>query len=119
MNILIYKRTHAGDPNSHGIFGVHDCMGRIRDLDFDSVIGVGGISEEPVSYGINEKINWVGCEAQRKVDNGRTQISFKYFCLLESQGPRLSTLAPNLAKRLYEKNTRYILHSYSSEEKKS
>jgi len=43
MRILIYKRTHTGDPDLKGRFGIHDCMGRVRDYDYDAVIGVGGI----------------------------------------------------------------------------
>jgi len=38
MRILTYKRTHTGDPSPDGVFGVHDCMGRIRDLSYDAII---------------------------------------------------------------------------------
>jgi len=117
MNTLIYKRTHTGDPDINGIFGIHDCMGRLRDLDFDSVVGIGGISKEPVSYKINGKINWVGCGARKMNIYGITVVSFRYFCLLESTGPELSSIAPLLAKRMYYENTRYILHKYSPQER--
>src|SRR5437867_10741882 len=43
LQILTYKRTHNGDPDVYGCFGIHDCMGSVRDLPFDAVIGVGGI----------------------------------------------------------------------------
>ncbi len=60
MRILTYKRTHTGDPNASGLFGVSDCMGRVRDLNYDAVIGIGGIGAEPRSYRIDGKITWVG-----------------------------------------------------------
>jgi hypothetical protein len=47
MRTLIYKRTHPGDPDTTGRFGVCDCMGRVRTWDFEAVIGVGGLSHEP------------------------------------------------------------------------
>ena len=37
--ILIYKRTHTGDSDAKGCFGIHDCMGSFRARDFDAVIG--------------------------------------------------------------------------------
>ena len=40
MQTLIYKRTHKGDPDKQGRFGIHDCMGRVRSRDFDAVIGM-------------------------------------------------------------------------------
>ena len=40
--VMIYKRTHNGDPDSTGVFGINDCMGRIRDRNYDAVNGTGG-----------------------------------------------------------------------------
>lgn len=56
--ILVYKRTHNGDPNEIGEFGCNDCMGTVRDWNFDAVIGVGGISA--TSYKMDGKITWIG-----------------------------------------------------------
>jgi hypothetical protein len=39
MRILTYKRTHVGDPDQDGRFGIYDCMGRVRNYPFDAVIG--------------------------------------------------------------------------------
>ena len=39
MRTLIYKRTHPGDPDAKGRFGIYDCMGRVRAWDFEAVIG--------------------------------------------------------------------------------
>lgn len=60
MRILIYKRTHVGDPNTEGEFGNEDCMGSVRSFPFDAVIGVGGISRQPLEQRLARKINWVG-----------------------------------------------------------
>lgn len=35
MRTLIYKRTHVGDPDPGGRFGIHDCMGQVRNRDFE------------------------------------------------------------------------------------
>jgi hypothetical protein len=66
MHILTYKRTHIGDPDSNGCFGINGCMGRVRGFNFDAVIGVGGIGWEPKSYGIDKKINWIGFKPYKK-----------------------------------------------------
>ena len=41
MRILTYKRTHKGDPDNRGVFGINDCMGAIRNRKFDAVVGIG------------------------------------------------------------------------------
>ena len=65
MRVLIYKRTHKGDPNETGIFGIQDCMGRIRNWNYDAVIGIGGESAWRDDIGIKYKINWIGLAPQR------------------------------------------------------
>lgn len=117
--ILVYKRTHTGDPSLTGDFGVNDCMGKIREYDYDAVIGVGGIGDEPAQYGIQRKINWVGIKSGQspKRTNMRSDIiHFNEFVLLEHQGPDFEVLAPLLAKRLYEGGARFILSSLSQQE---
>lgn len=117
MLILTYKRTHTGDPGKNGVFGVHDCMGQIRDYNFDAVIGVGGISSEPRRYGLDRKINWVGINAKKnRHAEGATTITFEHFVLFENSGPFLHSIAPNLARRMYETGVRVLLHSYTKEE---
>ena len=52
MATLVYKMTHKGDPDSElGFWGVEDCMGQVRGYGFDAVIGIGGMTAEPVSPG--------------------------------------------------------------------
>jgi hypothetical protein len=65
LNTLIYKRTHIGDPDESGIFGVHDCMGQVRRWPFDAVIGVGGKNPWKDHKGIAYKINWIGLRPRK------------------------------------------------------
>src|SRR5437870_524960 len=103
MRTLIYKRTHNGDPDPEtGIFGNHDCMGKVRDRAFDAVIGVGGIGQEPQSYGIAGKLTWVGI-GPRTI--GRThrgaRLTFRHFSYYGQAGPLLHVKYPALANRMY------------------
>lgn len=115
MRILTYKRTHVGDPNHDGRFGIYNCMGRVRNYVFDAVIGVGGIGQEPKSFGINRKINWVGIDPKRRdsLDGRGVVVTFEKFLLLEDHGPLLETLAPSLARRMYQGGARILLNNYS------
>lgn len=94
-------------------------MGQVREYDFDAVIGVGGVGQEPKSYGIDGKINWVGVNARKKhVACGYPSVViFEHFVLLEDKGPLLSSLAPNLANRVYNSGARFLLNGYTEVEK--
>jgi hypothetical protein len=113
MRTLIYKRTHPGDPDASGCFGIHDCMGQVRAWDFDSVIGVGGFGAEPTAHGLEGKVNWIGVGAQKHLRSGGRGplVTFKRFVLYEDEGPEFAGLAPKLAQRLYERKARVLLHS--------
>ena len=118
---LIYKRTHTGVPNTSGTFGCDDCMGRVRDYRFDSVIGVGGKRPDRASEGIARKINWIGIDATpknvspdaRRHDGKKfrgPQVTFKCFRLWEETGPDLSEVAPKLFRRMFEeKHVRLVM----------
>lgn len=118
MRIFTYKRVHINDPDMQGRFGINDCMGKIRSYKYDAVIGIGGIGAEPRSYGIDRKINWVGIDPIKTVNNtkGNVIVTFKHFLLLEEQGPLLKDMAPRLAKRFYEGGVRMLIKNYSAEE---
>lgn len=60
MRTLVYKRTHNGDPDAEGRFGIHDCMGQVRAYGYEAVIGVGGVGDEPEECGIARRVNWIG-----------------------------------------------------------
>lgn len=121
MRILIYKRTHTGDPDASGRFGINGCMGRIRGFAFDAVIGVGGVSKWPTQEGIARKINWVGRNPQKIVNPQNPYaplLSFqsKDFRLFEHQGPLLEDISPLLADKVYNSKARFFLDSLSPKE---
>ena len=123
MSILIYKRTHIGDPNPKGEFGIYDCMGSVRNFEYKAVIGIGGIGTEPRSYHIDGKITWVGVNPIKKRRSSRRNfrgpiVTFQYFVLFDESGPRLHALAPLLAKRMYKGRVRYLLNGYTESERK-
>ena len=89
MQTFVYKRTHKRDPRDEGIFGCEDCMGRLRNIAFDSVIGIGGIRPWPDSRGIERKINWGGTGARQIGWYARGYlIAFDHFVLLDEKRPR-------------------------------
>jgi hypothetical protein len=110
MRILVYKRTHPGDPDRFGRFGIEDCMGRVRDRAFDAVIGVGGIGAQSASHALHGKVNWIGV-GPTKFERGLRGpvITFDRFLLFESQGPSFTSLAPALSRRMYKRNARTVM----------
>jgi hypothetical protein len=119
MRTLIYKRTHPGDPDREGRFGIEDCMGQVRTWAFDAVIGVGGIGAEPRSHGLDGKVNWIGIGPHRRGTARRGPVlTFDRFCLFESKGPSFSGLAPRLAARLYSRNVRVVRDRLDDEERR-
>lgn len=110
MRILVYKRTHPGDPDDLGRFGIHDCMGRVRRREFDAVIGVGGIGAESSSHALDGKVNWIGI-GPRKCERGLRGpiVTFERFVLFESRGPSFLELAPTLSRRMYGRNARTVM----------
>ena len=111
MRVLIYKRTHNGDPDRFGRFGINDCMGRVRARQFDAVVGVGGIGAEPKSVGIAGKVNWIGIGPHRRPGLRGPIISFDHFRGLGTHGPDLVAIAPALADRVYGRNVRSMMHT--------
>ena len=107
MNTLIYKRTHRGDPDESGVFGVHDCMGPVRRWKFDAVIGVGGSRPWSGHEQMANKINWVGIKPV-KTNGGKRRgplVTFERFVLYDKKsgnGPKLKKRAPKLYKYMYE-----------------
>ena len=59
MKVLVYKRTHTGDPSENGVFGESDCMGAIRNWYYDAVIGIGSIRSWEGDEGIAGKVTWI------------------------------------------------------------
>lgn len=118
MRVLTYKRTHTGDPDNRGIFGIGDCMGAIRNRTFDAVVGIGSKTPWADSKRIAGKVTWVGIGPFRIPSSTHRGdlIAFEKFVLLDGDGPDFETEAPQLAKRFYEGNARSISKSYSIDE---
>jgi hypothetical protein len=104
MRTLVYKRTHTGDPDASGCFGIECCMGRDRAWDFDAVIGVGGIGREAVREGIDRKITWVGIGPKPVgvACDEHPILAFEKFYLKDERGLLLKAKAPKLAKRMFK-----------------
>lgn len=100
--VLIYKRTHRGDPGPDGVFGIHDCMGSVRDREYDAVIGIGGVRPWKGEEGIAYKINWIGIAPTKHIGDGRGPlVTFGKYILFDDKGPLLEDLAPNLYNHMY------------------
>jgi hypothetical protein len=120
MKILVYKRTHCGDPGDDRRFGQRGCMGRVRGFDFDTVIGIGGVGWWPRQEGIAERLTWVGRNPRTVSHDARGPIlSFtpKDFLRLDEVGPLFASVAPKLAKRFYSSGARFMLDSFSPAER--
>lgn len=103
LRVLIYRRTHAGDPCQCGIFGVHDCMGQCRSWDYDAVLGVGVDRPDPGYEGIAGRLTWVGVGPRRRQSPDRHRapnVTFDHFCLMDAQGPLLKDCAPLLSTHM-------------------
>ena len=99
MKVLIYKRTHKGDPDERGVFGIHDCMRRMRVFDYDAVIGIGGVSPWKDDKGIKYKVNWIGIGPKRISPHNESKINkvvFSKFELFEENGEDIEKKYPNL-----------------------
>ncbi len=101
MKVLIYKRTHTGDPCECGIFGVGDCMGKIRSAwNYEAVIGVGGLRPWRRSKEIAGRLTWVGINRQKGDEKHKAKrgpvFTFKHFCLMNREGPLVAECAPRL-----------------------
>ncbi len=112
MRILVYKQTHIGDPCKHGFFGHADCMGRVRSIPFDAAIGVGGTGPAPRHEGISGRVTWVGLAPTfaGRAPSGHPIWKLDPFDRLENRGPLLRSVAPRLAKRLYDGRARFIVN---------
>jgi hypothetical protein len=106
VRTFIYKRTHKGDPDKKGRFGINDCMGRDRNFDFDAVIGVGGVGIQAKAAGIDRKVNWIGVGSRKEPPHGRrgSLVTFDHFVLFEEKGKKFRAIAPILARRMYSTN---------------
>jgi hypothetical protein len=120
LTVLVYKRTHKGDPGDNGLFGESTCMGQVRDWPYDAVIGIGGKRPWPEDKDIALKVNWVGVTPNRipnpkygMTDQGKSWVGFDRFRLLDELGPNLKEIAPLLYNHMYVEHQRRFRMSYS------
>ncbi|HEX5759323.1 MAG TPA: hypothetical protein VF121_09025 [Thermoanaerobaculia bacterium] len=118
MRVLVYKRTHHGDPDQNGCFGVYDCMGAVRNRDFGAVIGVGGIGPDARANGVAGQVNWIGIGPRRTSVPGKRGpvVTFDHFLDFGTYGPKFRDLAPTLAERMYSNNLRHLMHGLREDE---
>lgn len=111
MRVLVDKRTHNGDPDANGCFGAYDCMGTVRDREYDAVIGVGGVGPEARSNGIDGQVNWIGIGPHKRYVRGKRgpEVTFDHFLDFGTDGPDFRALAPQLAAQIYGNNVRCVL----------
>lgn len=119
MRTLIYKRTHHGDPDESGVFGIHDCMGRVRSWNFEAVIGVGGARPDTGSEDIAFKVNWIGIGPRKRVvpDKRGPLVTFEHFKFFGGKGPSFELLAPVLSRRIFSRNVRVAMNGLSDVER--
>jgi hypothetical protein len=101
--ILIYKRTHTGDPDYKGRFGINDCMGKVRNRNYDAVIGLGGKRPWKGFSKIAYRLNWVGINPiKHKCRDRRGKlVTFSKFFLYNEDGLFIKDIAPKLYQYLY------------------
>src|SRR5437016_4375249 len=120
MRILVYKRTHSGDPDAAGRFGIKDCMGGVRGRIYDAVIGIGGDGPEPRRNGIAGKLTWIGIGPRQIGWRGRGPIvGFEHFLYYGEAGPELAPLAPVIAQHMYEGRVRVLINMSDDERKEA
>jgi hypothetical protein len=118
MRTLVYKRTHNGDPDAEGRFGIHDCMGQVRGYRYEAVIGVGGVGDEPEEWGIAGKVNWIGIGPHKaEVGKRGPLVTFDHFLQFGADAPEFLTLAPKLASRMYANNVRLVMDDVDEHER--
>lgn len=117
MKTLLYKRTHKGDPDDSGVFGVNDCMGKVRGWGFDAVIGVGGSRPDRGHEDIARKVNWIGIGPHELGATAKGPcLGFDFFHRFDEAGPALEERAPDLFRYMFvEKHVRAVLSHNLSE----
>jgi hypothetical protein len=102
MRTLVHLRTHSGDPDEEGVFGIHDCMGSVRDWNFEAVIGAGGMGGEAQSWGISGKVTWIGIGPEKHDGpHDAPLVTFDHFVYFGEDGPDFRAETPVLARRMY------------------
>jgi hypothetical protein len=119
IRTFIYKRTHEGDPSADGRFGCCDCMGKLRNLPYGAVIGIGGIGPEAKKNGIAGTVTWIGIGPTRESVpwlHGEL-VTFETFCYFGKRGRDFRVESPVLSTRLYSRQApRFIFDDFNPRE---
>jgi len=115
MRTLVYRMTHSGDPDARsGVWGVSDCMGRVRAQGFQAVIGIGG---KTAIDGLAGRLVWIGIDPSKSPSRHPgwrgPEVRFRRFRYFGDEGPFLIDLAPHLAQSLYLRPPRIPVQSSS------
>jgi len=108
LTILVYRRTHKGDPSENGIFGINNCMGQVRDWNYDAVIGIGGVAPWRDDRDIEKRINWIGINPKKHKPSTFGQgflnscITFEKFKLFDGAGNLVEEYAPKLFEYMFK-----------------
>jgi hypothetical protein len=105
------------------VFGIEDCMGRVRGYRFDAVIGIGGVGRQAQGEDIDARLNWIGIGPLKTggAKRGRPGplVTFDHFLFNEDDGPSLRGLASHLARRMYAPHApRYVIDAFTEAELK-
>lgn len=113
MITLVYKMTHAGDPDPDlGCWGVKDCMGHVRGFNFDAVIGIGGRSWWTNQTNRAGEIIWIGIGPQKSGQGQRgPKLGFAHFRPFDEGELPLREIAPKLVKAIHK--CRFKLYGFS------
>lgn len=121
LKVLVYRRTHTADPCQCGVFGIRDCMGKVRSWEYDAVIGIGGITakgnmaykltwiginahkQDSLTVGYDKKCKYRKCKKTDKENQLRgSLVTFDHFCLMNGEGPMLCDCAPLLYHHMFK-----------------
>ena len=79
-------------------------MRSVRLREYDAVIGIGGRSAAPISWGIAGKVTWIGITKNVR----RGVVRFENFRCFGNSGPRVVDVLPSLVRRMQTARHRMI-----------
>ena len=115
LRILVTSKITTEIPIEYGVFGAQDCMGAVRDREFDAVMmwGIGARSK----FGIAGKINSIGIGPHKfihRVSNGDGKLD--HFLDSGTGGKTLESLALCLPSGCTQTNVRAVIDNLSEDE---
>lgn len=115
--VFIYKMRVEDDPDPNCHWGVDNCMGKMRDWDYDAVIAVAGFNWEGNKSAV-KRIVWVGICPEKKPSENGTLVDFEVCRYFGENGPLIEEW-PSVSKRLFPtegKGARFFIADQKSKE---